>query len=42
VLLTARGAATIAKLSSAHRAELRRIAPGFVRIMSSLGKPDRG
>ena len=40
VRLTARGASVFAKLSRVHRAELRRVAPEFVRIMSGLAKPD--
>lgn len=40
VRLTARGASAFAKLARVHRAELRRVAPEFVRIMSGLAKPD--
>jgi DNA-binding MarR family transcriptional regulator len=40
VRLTARGVKALAKLATVHRAELRRIAPEFVRVMSILARAD--
>jgi DNA-binding MarR family transcriptional regulator len=40
VRLTARGVRALAKLAAPHRAELQRIAPEFIRVMSQLAKAD--
>jgi DNA-binding MarR family transcriptional regulator len=40
VRLTPRGIKCVERLAEVHRAELRRVAPEFVRIMSSLAKSD--
>ena len=40
VRLTPRGVKALAKLATVHRAELRRIAPEFVRVMSILAAAD--
>ena len=38
--LTARGVRAVTKLATVHRAELRRIAPEFVRVMTILARAD--
>jgi DNA-binding MarR family transcriptional regulator len=40
VRLTPQGSKTVGKLATVHRAELRRVAPAFRRIMSFLEKAD--
>ncbi|MGZ5661602.1 MAG: MarR family winged helix-turn-helix transcriptional regulator [Usitatibacter sp.] len=40
VRLTPRDEKAFERLARVHRAELRRVAPEFVRIMSALAKPD--